>query len=395
MNTSCIKALLAGLLLVALCCQSSFAQGGGPPADKGGGGGHTETLGNNLSFPVIFSDGVTKTLRGEFGVTNFPMEDAWYIYGDGETCDSRAEPGSELVCPDPLPEDAVAVFPQQSISEWQAESVVNTEPLAIHKIDWGDNLESVDWYTRSQVRIEHVLIQELAEPMVEFEMVHLFGWGIDELHGTTGNVLPGMQATLYTDFARLTIQQLLVDRDDPRLAYLEWDPLEHKFVEAADYEGEPLISEPLLNKAVHEAGDGPGYYSAEINVKGKIIFGYTWNAREFDAEPADYRITFSLDAVHPNPAVSLMTFMTDPVTGAPVTEIVPMSEEESVESVVDLFDSGEPFALESEDGTGGGGTAVIEHENNLTYMDVRILERGGGGGGGGGKGGGGGGPRRR
>jgi len=393
MNTTWIKALLTGLLFFALCCQLSFAQRGGPPPDKGGGGGHTETLGNNLSFPVIFSDGVTKTLRGEFGVMNFPPEDAWYVYGEGETCDSSADPGSELSCPVPLPEDAVAVFPQQSVSEWQAESVVNTEPMAIHWIDWGDNLESVDWYTRSQVRIEHVLIQDLAEPMDEFEMVHLFGWGIDELWGTTGNVLEGMQATIYSDFARLTIQQLLVDRDDPLLAYLEWDPVDHKFVEAEGYEGEPLISEPLLNKAVHEVGDGPGYYSAEINVKGKIIFGYTWNVRDFNAEPADYRITFSLDMTHPDPVVSLKTFMTDPGTDEPITMIVPMSEEESVESVVDLFDSGEPFALESEDGTGGGGTAVIEHENNLTYMDVRILERSGGGGGGG-KGGGGG-PRRR
>ena len=26
--------------------------------------------------------------------------------------------------------------------------------------------------------------------------------------------------------------------------------------------------------------DGPGGYSAEVNVKGKVIFGYTWNVRD-------------------------------------------------------------------------------------------------------------------
>ena len=38
-------------------------------------------------------------------------------------------------------------------------------------------------------------------------------------------------------------------------------------------------------------------------------------------------------------------------------------------------------AVESES-TGGGAVPVIDYFNNLTYIDVRILDRSGGGGGG-------------
>ena len=36
-------------------------------------------------------------------------------------------------------------------------------------------------------------------------------------------------------------------------------------------------------------------YSAEINVKGKVIYGYNWNTRVLSDGPGYYRITFSMD----------------------------------------------------------------------------------------------------
>ena len=54
------------------------------------------------------------------------------------------------------------------------------------------------------------------------------------------------------------------------------------------------------------------------------------------------------------------------------------------EIMVPLEEEGEAQAY-AEESTGGGATAVLDFENNLTYIDVRILERGGGGGGNGGK----------
>ena len=41
---------------------------------------------------------------------------------------------------------------------------------------------------------------------------------------------------------------------------------------------------------------------------------------------------------------------------------------------------------EESESTEGGATAELDYENNLTYIDVRILERGGGGGSGKGSG---------
>jgi hypothetical protein len=126
---------------------------------------------------------------------------------------------------------------------------------------------------------------------------------------------------------------------------------------------------------VYEGGDGPGYYSAEINVKGKVIYGYTWNVRRLhddtpvppDTSPnaaGDYRITFSFDA-ECGTDVLLNTFFVDGVT-----QILQPAEE-----VAALEEEGE------EPGGGAVGVLVpydqLTGAGNLTYMDVRILERGG------------------
>lgn len=126
---------------------------------------------------------------------------------------------------------------------------------------------------------------------------------------------------------------------------LTWNPTTHAWT------GD--VNAPIFNKAVYEAGDGPGYYNAEINVKGKIIYGYTWNTKQLNDGAGTYRITFSFD----NTAGStvLNTFF-DSNTAI----IVPEEEE------------GEETTAVSAASTGGGGAAVIDVANNLTYMDVRI-----------------------
>jgi len=285
------------------------------------------------------------------------------------------------------PMDLVRAYLQKDQkSVWQAGSAdVSAVPLDVHWIDWGDNLESGDWYTRSQVRTEVVLFQDLMEPMTEYEMRHTSGWGIDEVHGLAATPTdppvavtgPGTRATVYSYCARLTIQKLLVERDDAELANLVWEPT-LGWTEPEGYEDD-LISPPIFNNPVHEGGDGPGYYSAEINVKGRIIYGYTWNVRTLNEGAGDYRITFSFDQVCGNAVQN--TFFTDGVTQI----IVPLEEE-----VVTA-------AAEEGEEPGGGATGVLIPADfdgetgeliggNLTYIDVRILERGGGGGGGGGGG---------
>ena len=142
-------------------------------------------------------------------------------------------------------EDLVRAYLQKDSNNiWQAGTadwtLLSNEPLAVRWIDWGDNLESVDWYTKSQVRTEVVLFQDLpmrirqgtAGDMLEYEMRHVSGWGIDEVHGlayargeAAGPILgPGTRATVYSHCARLTIQKLLVSRDEVEPGQLVWQP---------------------------------------------------------------------------------------------------------------------------------------------------------------------------
>ena len=51
-----------GLVLALLLPLAALAAATQLSAQKGNGG-HTETYGNNLSFPVIWAEGVQKTLR--------------------------------------------------------------------------------------------------------------------------------------------------------------------------------------------------------------------------------------------------------------------------------------------------------------------------------------------
>lgn len=386
MNRSRVKPVFAVAASVALCgaaATMTTALAADPGNGRGGGGRPGgETYGNNLSFPVIWSDGVAKTLRGAPGFEQFDGF-WWYWWGTDESGDPLSaapdpddpNPYDDVMYPDdgianslgdPLnvsPSLVKRVYLQQdSLNEWQADSADWSDyPVDVHWIDWGDNLESVNWYTKSMVRTEVVLTEDLEPAMNQYEMRHLYGWGADEMWGTDGTIIPGAQATVYSHCARLTIQLLLVERDNPLLDQLVWTPGEGW----QNPDGYQLISPPIFNKPVWQGGDGPGYYSAEINVKGKVIYGYTWNVRKLH-DPAlnqdgagDYRITFSFDDQYfvPEAPTPLNTFFTDGVT----TLLLP-----------------DPI-----EGEGGGGTPVLDCAKNLTYIDVRILSRGGGGGGGG------------
>ena len=346
------------------------------------------TEGNNLSFPVIWADGYEKTLReppveGEAYLAG----EWWYVWGEDPIdpdypiyscqpnsivptlCADASDPGSDG-------SDLYLAYIQKVPSNvWQASNFPATEPLNVDLIDWGDNLESVDWNLRSMVRTELVLYENLDSAVVEYAMRHVEGWGENEVHGlqttldSTVVYGPGTQATVYSHNARLTIQKLNVDRDSIPEGALTWVPGEGW---TSTDPGEALVNSPLFNMAVYEAGDGPGYYGAEVNVKGKVIYGYTWNLRHANEGTGTYRITFSLDSE--GGTVALNTFFDE------TTQILVPIEEE--------------VPTESEDSEGSrGGIGILVPEYNLTYMDIRIREgqgQGGGGGGGGHNNGGGG-----
>lgn len=372
-----------------------------PGGVKGKPGGGEDSAGNNLSFPVIWAEGVEKPLRGEVGMEPL-LQGAWWYWWGTEGTDPDVvplscppDPDDQTLCVDGNPPGTgwVKAYLQKDLNNvWQAGSANGSASLVyVDWIDWGDNLESVDWYTRSQVRTEVVLFKDLdpATPMTEYEMRHVDGWGINEVHGLAYDpydqeVLegPGVQATIYSPCARLTIQKLLVEREDPSLANLTWVP-------EMGWMGADLIKEPIFNMAVHEAGDGPGYYSAEINVKGRIIYGYTWNVRRLNdmeevppytvpTAAGDYRITFSFDEACGG--VSLVSLNT---SLAQAEIIVPTEEELEAAEEVAATTPGYPAIQEADDGSDtGGAVAVLDTVNNLTYIDVRINERSAGKGGG-------------
>lgn len=349
-----------------------------------------ETAGNNLSFPVIWTEGVAKILPGDPATTR--LEGTWwYWWGidanddplscapdpvDTSLCNTGGEPGF----------GAIRAYLQKDPKNlWQAGSADgrSAKPVIVDWIDWGDNLESVDWYTTSQVRVEVVLFKDLPAPMKEYGMRHVSGWGIDEVHGVAATLDPGngqpvaevvpydastSKATLYSNCARLTIQKLLFAREETeKLAELVWNPLQ-------GWTGLDLVNPPIFNDAVYTINDGPGYFNAETNVKGRVIYGYTWNVRKLNDKivnqglaDGDYRITFSLDGS----CGELNTDFVEPVEGVnPGTRIVvPLETEE----VIVTAEGGETVS--------NGAVAKLDYENNLTYIDVRIHNRSGGGGG--------------
>lgn len=362
--------LVAAVLLLFLPGEAAAkkGEGGGPP------GG--EATGNNLSYPVLWAEGMTKVLRGTPGMTPVLTGAWWYWWGsDAEDMplSCAPDPDDMTYCDNGIPGDvddkalpgagAIRVYLQQdAASTWQAgQADWSGEPVAVHWIDWGDNLESVDWYLNSQVRTEVVLLEDLTVPMLQYGMRHVSGWGQTEMHGvaTAGDPpvaesLDGYQATIYSYCARLTLQKLLLPREELVEGDLTWMPAAGWVT--TDPLAEPLVAEPIYDMAVHQAGDGPGYYSAEINVKGKIIYGYTWNVRRLNDGAGDYRITFSFDATCG--PVLLNTYFVEGLS-----QIVLPTEE---------------VLLAAED-SGGGAVAVLDFADNLTYIDVRILQRGGGG----------------
>lgn len=378
--------------------ESISAKGPGNGGKPGG-----ETAGNNLSFPVIWSEGVAKALPGTPDMVPSLEGEWWYQWGtngedpnivpascphDPDEINPSLNPESLPLCNDGVPNQVIhddehiagkiaadnpmplakAYIQKDYNNIWQAgHQDWSGAQVDVDWIDWGDNLESVDWYTRSQVRIEVVLFKDLSSPMTEYEMRHVSGWGIDEVHGLAternGEVLtnPGNKATVYSPCARLTIQKLLV-QDLNELPDLTWQGEDIGWT--SDVPG--VINTPIYNMAVYEGGDGPGYYSAEINVKGRVIYGYTWNVRNLN-DPIDgtaagyYRITFSLDETCP-------TVICNTSLGN-ASILLPLEEEMEIAAL-----SVDTVSTES-----GGAEAVLDTINNLTYIDVHILEQTGGG----------------
>ncbi len=214
---------------------------------------------------------------------------------------------------------------------------------------------------KSKVRTEVVLFQDNPTwvedgdgvwdegeyvPWLEYDMRHVDGWGITELWGLAADLngvpLPpaaGVQATVYTPNARLTIQKLVGTPTD-----LTWNATSHVWTSATVPQNSFIKDAP---------------YGSEVNVKGRIMYGFTWDVRSLNDTAGDtaagvYRVTFSLDGT---------AGIDRQVCFEPNDTHIMVPAEEEVTGEVTLSEA-----------PGGGGTAVLDYGNDITWIDVNITE---------------------
>ncbi len=293
-----------------------------------------EKAGNNLSFPIIWAEAEGRpSIPGVMGETLF----------DGQILDGTLDPDSPVTCFGAVQKDFG--------NSWQAESMDAGPGHTVDVIDWGDNIEVKDWKIGNPVRVETGLYDTtLDAPMDRYEMCYISGQGQTEVWGAKvskknpsakASVIKSTEAMVFTAGARLTIQRIA----DP--TKVSWDAASSQWVGAG-------AVAPIFNSAVHEkTTDGPGSYGAELNVQGKIIYGYNWStAGLFNGE---YRLTYSLDGATGSFAGSGTSLM-----GA--TILAPEEGEEAASLI-------SPRAGSSPNSP---NQAVVLGDQQLTYIDVAL-----------------------
>jgi len=168
---------------------------------------------------------------------------------------------------------------QKSANTWQPEWILGQSGVEhAARIDWGDNLTSQTLTATSVIRIEHALYDDVTGPKTGYVMDGTCTQNPsspDEIQGTKG--LTGLfTPTIYSVTPRLTIQKLTGQGGTPIAGAIAFDGA------VADGFGQ----------------DGPGFYGAEINVGGKLIYGYVLFMKRVNIGtiPKDgwWRITFAL-----------------------------------------------------------------------------------------------------
>jgi hypothetical protein len=319
--------------------------GGGSGGGKGGGGGggsggggHTETAGNNLSFPVVFAGGsitlpgtTDPSLTVPYSTTvQYPFD----FFEDGSV-------------------DASGYAFAQKVqgNSWQAGSVQAGELVNVSLINWGDSLESNDVKAGRPVRIEATLFKTLGTDglpatLIAYPMTMLANPSSpDEIQGAGSSTLDGKSpityestsATVYSPQIALTLQPLVGAREDVDDDDLLWNGTKWVDNDSLDPSG---VGDPITVN-----------FGYEINVGGKLIYGLSqggWSPPKLapGVPYQDYRIT--LYALDSSVAINLRD-----------AEVVDANPE-----------------------AGGAPVVSTVNNNNLTYIDIRAINSGGGGGGG-------------
>jgi uncharacterized protein YjdB len=214
--------------------------------------GEAGGYGNNLSWPVVFADGI--------GITGSPVSSDPGVRptaAEGVTVDALPFFWSENV-----PNYDEIYYEQQSFNVWQAEWIDGTgESPYTAQISWGDNLTHMTWSASRPVRVEQVL-SAVDYTLDGYVMTYLYGQGPSEMQGTDGTVASFIP-TIYTIGASVKIEKLDGEGGSPV----------------------DVVTETVVG--------------SEVNVGGKIIYGYNLFLSDWTPDPGVtkegwYRITYTL-----------------------------------------------------------------------------------------------------
>jgi len=262
------------------------------------GGDEDEGFGNNLAFPAIFSERIglsgfyVNESTGLRDLENATLGETKNLKGQWLCCNSEAEECEDknndtIINENDYSRNAcmashIKWYPQQTENEWQADFEIAEEHVNVTG-NWGDNLVRQTWKTNSVIRVEMVLEENLGEQnktMTAYSMQSLYGEFMSEIFGTNGETYESESATVYSACPRLVIQKLNGTSING----------EHGF---------PVDGGTVLNQSTVEAylGDGSGFFAAETNVAGKVVYGYNWfmSKTAYPQKEGWWRISFLLD----------------------------------------------------------------------------------------------------
>lgn len=286
---------------------------------------------NNLSFPVIWSEGVKMTLAGS--MLNASLTAPYDYNKDGIITEA-----DKLDCSGTL----AYAYAQKTVGNvWQAENADATSVVSVTQIDWGDSLESVDFRVGRPIRVELTLYKLLETPMTGYSMVMLANPSSpDEIQGACATAVPGdntsamtyqsTESTVYSPDGKLVIQLLGGLREDVLEGDLVWDGT--KWVDG-DPDDQTTVGPPILVS-----------FGGELNVGGKVIYGLSSGGWKPTAA-GDYRFTFYL----------------------------PIDKNAQLDEATIRTSAEETTTLAAEPTT--GGTAVVIGTLNLTYIDIRVTRK--------------------
>jgi hypothetical protein len=238
-----------------------------------------ETLGNNLSMPVVFAEGYGLTGMPTQPYNTYPTtteDDGLRPRTDAEVLPftEAGEPNPYLDAADAYELEGITYYMQKGESAWKAyakDGAANKKVASL--VYFGDNLTGHQWTTRAKIiHLEMGLQRELAEAALTYPMTSLYGEKMDEVFGTTGAPATGTTAKVYTPMGRLVIQKLNKNHE----------PIGKLFSQAI-YQGYGV--------------DGEGKFATEVTGSGTLSYAYNWflsDTGDF-AKAGWWRITFKID----------------------------------------------------------------------------------------------------